>query len=141
MRKRSRRRVRPCSAPMLVNRGIHNTELSMVEEMYVEAFAGGWATKEHFDGLVDMLNVLTLAGSYKETKDSSLAAICEAVRIPLWNIRQRHEKTDRMGVTGEELKLMRVFVDFYADFWLRQPVALYEAACNELTEFKQGESA
>lgn len=136
-RKHSRRKVRPCSAPMLINRGLQNADIETQERMLVEAFAGGWATTHHYDCLVDMRNVLTLAGAYKEVQDSSVITICDAMRIPLANIRERHAKTGRMGVTGEELQLLRVFGGFYADFWMRQPVALYELACDELGKFNE----
>jgi len=134
-RKHSSRRQRPASAPMLINRGLKSVDIETEERMLVEAFANGWATTAHFDCLVDMRNVLTLAGNHKD--DKSALAITEAMRIPLANIRERYAKTGRMGVAGEELQLLRVFVDYYADFWLRQPVALYEAACDELGKFNE----
>lgn len=129
-RKRSARRSGPVSAPMLVSRGINAESLEIQELMLIEAFVGGWATTTHFDTLVDMRNVLTLASAYKV--DDSAKSICDAMRIPLANLRERYAKTGRMGVTGEELQLLRAFVSFYGDFWLRQPLALYEAACAEL---------
>lgn len=77
-----------------------------------------------------MRNVLTLAAAYKE--DAGALAICDAMRIPMANIRERHARTGRMGVTGEEMKLLQRFVEVYRDFWIRQPVKLYEMACDEL---------
>ena len=134
-RKHAHRRPRQTSVPMLINRGLQNVAIETQERMLVEAFAHGYATTEHFDCLVDMRNVLTLAGNHKA--DPSALAITEAMRIPLANLRDRYAKTGRMGVTGDELQLLRTFVDYYADFWLRQPVALYEAACDELDQFKE----
>lgn len=136
-RKHSRRKARPYSAPMLINRGLQTTAIETQERMLVEAFAGGWATTHHYDCLVDMRNVLTLASAYKDARDRSAIVICDAMRTTLANIRERYGKTGRMGVTGEDLQLLRAFVDFYADFWLRQPVALYEMACDELGRFNQ----
>lgn len=134
-RKHTHRRPRQTSVPMLINRGLQNVAIETQERMLVEAFAHGYATTEHFDCLVDMRNVLTLAGNHKA--DPSALAITEAMRIPLANLRDRYAKTGRMGVTGDELQLLRTFVDYYADFWLRQPVALYEAACDELGKFNE----
>lgn len=130
MRKRSAYRPRPLTAPMMINRGLVEADIESRERMLVEAFAGGWAGPEHFDNLADMRNVLTLAAAYKN--DESALAMCDAMRIPMHNIRTRHASTGRMGVTGEELKLFRAFVDCYRDFWIRQPVRLYEMACDEL---------
>ena len=134
-RKRSRYRPRPISAPMLVNRGIQETAIDTQELMLEQAFAGGWATTDHFDNLVDMRNVLTLATAKKD--DATAVAMAEAMRIPLANLRERYAKTGRFGLTGDELQLVRLFVDFYRDFWLRQPVSLYEWACDELGRHNQ----
>ena len=136
-RKRSHRKPRPCSAPMLINRGLQNVAIETREHMIVEAFSDGWATTHEYDFLVDMRNALTIANNYKERPDPSAETICEAMRIPLANIRERHAKTGRMGVTGDELQLLRAFVSFYADWWIRQPVALYEAACDEIGKFNK----
>jgi len=59
------------------------------------------------------------------------------MRIPLANLRERYAKTGHFVLTGDELQLVRVFVDFYRDFWLRQPVSLYEWACDELGRHNQ----
>lgn len=135
-RKHSHRKIRPRSVPMLINRGLQNADIETQEIMLVESFAGGWATPYHYDCLVDMRNVLTLANAHKDIQDNSVITICDAMRIPLANIRARHEKTGRMGVSGQELQLLRAFAEFYADFWMRQPVSLYERACDELNDFK-----
>lgn len=132
MRKRSSYRPRPATPPMLVGRGLVNDQLEMKERAIVEAFSGGWAGKDHFDELADMRNVLTLAAAYKDDKQA--IGMCDAMRIPMGNIRERFAKTGRMGVTGEEMKLLRVFLDVYRDFWMRQPVALYLMACDELNK-------
>lgn len=130
MRKRSIYRPRPKTPPMLVNRGLSEQEIETRERMLVEAFAGGWAGPDHYDGLADMRNVMTIAAAYKG--DQSALAICNAMRIPMSNMRLRHAETGRLGVTGDELKLLRAFADAYRDFWIRQPVKLYTAACDEL---------
>lgn len=133
-RKRSTYRPRPVSAPMLVNRGLIDAELEMRERMLIEAFTGGWATTEHFDNLADMRNAMTLAAAHQD--DKSALALCDAMRIPMGNLRDRYASTGRFGVSGDELQLLRVFVDGYRDFWMRQPVSLYEAACDELSRFR-----
>ena len=118
---------------MLVARGLIDDDLEIRERMIVEAFSGGWAGKDHFDELCDMRNVLTLAGAYKE--DPQAIAMGDAMRIPMGNIRDRFERTGRMGVTGDELAMLREFAAFYRDFWIRQPVQLYVTACDELNRW------
>lgn len=124
MRKQCKRRHIRATPPMLVNRGLRDRELSTSELMTVKAFTGGWATEEHFDKLTDMRNVLTIAAAKKD--DESALNICEAMSIPLQNIRIRYIQTGRFGCTGDELMMMQAFVEFYRDFWLRQPLRLYE---------------
>ena len=130
MRKRSTYRPRQATPPMLVNRGLIDGDLELRERMIVEAFAGGWATTQHFDELADMRNVLTLAAAYKD--DPAALSVCDAMRIPMGNLRDRHARTGRLGVSGDELQMLRTFAEFYRDWWLRQPVSLYVAACDEL---------
>lgn len=120
---------------MLINRGLQETSIDLSELQIVDAFVAGHATTWHFDALCDMRNVLTLAAAYKD--DASGRAICDAMRIPMTNLRERYAKTGRFGLTGDELQLTRTFVDYYRDFWLRQPVSLYEWACDELARHNQ----
>ncbi len=130
MRKRCRRSVRPLSAPMLVNRGLIEHDIETRERMFVQAFALGFATTAHYDDIADMRNVLTLAAAYKD--DQSALAMCNAMRVAMANIRERYARTGKMGASGDELKLLQAFCGEYRDFWMRQPVALYEKACDEL---------
>lgn len=121
---------RPASPPMLINRGLQNTDLETRERLFVEAFSGGWATTEHFDNLADMRDCLLLAAAVK--KDAATIGMCRAAGIALMNIRDRHAETKRMGVTADELQALRAFATTYRDFWLRQSVGTYEAACTAL---------
>lgn len=130
MRKHSRRKARPCSPPMLINRGLINDEIEIRERQFVEAFAHGYADKIHFDNLTDMRNVLLIAAAHKD--DLTIINLCNAMSIPLQAIRARHAATSKFGVTGEELKMMRVFVEVYRDWWMLQSVSLYEQACDSL---------
>ena len=130
MRKHSRRRVRPCSAPMLVNRGLQSESVEMLERQIVEAFSGGWATTDHFDTLADMRDCLLLAAAHK--RDAETIGMCRAVGIALMNIRDRYAETKRMGVSADELQVLREFCTTYRDYWLRQSVGAYEAACDAL---------
>lgn len=77
-----------------------------------------------------MRNVLTLAAAYKD--DASALAMCDAMRVVMANIRDRHTRTGKIGASGDEIQVLREFVGVYRDFWLRQPVELYVQACDEL---------
>lgn len=127
MRKRSAYRQRSAMPPMLVRR---TDTLEIRERMIIESFAGGWAGREEFDSLVDMRNVLAIAMAYKA--EQGALDIAAAMRIAIGNIRDRHAETGRMGVTGDELALLREFCSVYRDFWMRQNVHLYAVCVAEL---------
>ena len=131
MRKQSTYRPKRVSPPMLINRGLQNDYYETKERMIAEAFSGGWATERHFDELVDMRNLLTIAAAHKD--DQGVFSLCHAMSIVMNNIRTRYAETQRMGVSGDEVKLLREFCGVYADFWLRQSVGLYERCCDELS--------
>lgn len=122
---------RPASPPMLINRGLLNDDLETKERQFVNAFSGGWATTEHFDNLADMRDCLLLAAALK--KDAETIGMCRAVGVALMNIKDRYAENQHMGVTGDELQILREFATVYRDYWLRQSVGAYEAACDALS--------
>ena len=130
MRKQSTYRPKRVSPPMIINRGLQNDYYETKERMIAEAFSGGWATERHFDELCDMRSVLMLAAAHKD--DQGVLSMCHAMSIVMNNIRTRYAETQRMGVSGDEVKLLREFCGIYADFWLRQSVGLYDRCCDEL---------
>ncbi len=128
MRKQSTYRPKRVSPPMLINRGLQNNYYETKERMIAEAFSGGWATERHFDELCDMRSVLMLAAAHKD--DQGVLSLCQAMSIVMNNIRARYAENQRMGVSGDEVKLLREFCGIYADFWLRQSVGMYERCCD-----------
>jgi hypothetical protein len=115
---------------MLVSRGIINDDLELRERMTLQALTDGWATTDTYDEIADMRNVMTLAAAHKD--DHSALAICDAVRVVMANMRDRYTRTGRIGASGDELRVLRVFVETYRDFWMRQPTELYVQACDDL---------
>lgn len=134
MRKRSTYRPKAKGHHMLINRGMINDSIEMDERITIEAFASGWAGTQHYDQIADMRDCLMLAAAHK--KDQSALAMCQGVRVVMDNIRARYAEKSQFGVTGDELQLLRHFVDIYRDFWLRQPVHLYEAAVEALDKLR-----
>ena len=61
----------------------------------------------------------------------------------LQKIAQRYQRTKVMSVTTGERKVLGEFITRYREFWLRQPLELYEAACAALQEHydKMGKEA
>jgi len=132
-----RRRHTP-RPPMLVMRGLCNDKLELRERSAVEAFALGYATSEHFDTLASMQGVLILAGCTSERRAPAALYARDVLGKAMESIRARHAKTGKLGCNAEELKVLRGFVSRYRDFWIRQPMELYEAACHELQRHWDG---
>lgn len=66
----------------------------------------------------------------------------EVVGPALQKIAQRYQRTKVMSVTTGERKVLGEFITRYREFWLRQPLELYESACVALQEHydKMGEA-
>lgn len=127
-----RRQQHKPSAPMLVMRGLINDRLETRERMAVEAFAGGWAGFEHFDTVADMQGVLILAGSTSDERRPAMIYAKETLGPVLATLRDKLSRTGKADCSADELKVLRGFVSMYRDFWMRQPLSLYEAACDAL---------
>lgn len=132
MRKQCKRQPGTKSAPMLIMRGLINDRLETRERMAVQAFALGYAGFDHFDTIADMQGVLLLAGSTSNERKPAMHWARNVLGPVLGSIKDRHQRTGKMGCNAEELKVLRSFVGMYRDFWIRQPLGLYEAACEQL---------
>ena len=131
MRKRKAIAPRP---PMLVMRGLVNDTLELRERAAVQAFTLGYATAEHYHMLADMQSVMLLAGSTDASRKWAYDYCKEVVGPVLQKIAQRYLRTKVMSVTTGEKKILGEFITRYREFWLRQPLELYEAACKTLQE-------
>ena len=133
-RKRCKRVIRRALAPTLI--ALHlNPEVCLQERGAVLAVRGGWATTDHFNVLADCRDMLTLAASSKN--DRQTLAICELARIALENIKDRFVEKQRMGATGDEPQALDALCDISEDFWRRQGGTLFidaEAALSRVRE-------
>lgn len=129
--------------PMLVMRGLRNDQLELRERAAVQAFTIGYATTEHYHILADMHYVMLLAGSTDDSRKWAWTYCTEVTGPALQKIAQRYQRTKVMSVTTGERKTLGEFVTRYREFWLRQPLELYEAACEALQEHydKMGKDA
>jgi hypothetical protein len=146
MRKQGKRRsvnygLKP-KAPVLVMRGINETALELRERLAVEAFAMGGATQEHFMLIQDVLNLLLIAGQSSHNRRYALEKAEREYKHVVACIQQRWERTNKWGMTGEELNAMREMIAFSRTFWMRQPAELLVVCQRELVAFyRQQEKA
>ncbi len=135
---------RPTPRPhMLIMRGLRNDQIELRERAAVQAFSLGYATTEHYHTLADMHSVMLLAGSTDESRKWAWTYCTETVGPALQKIAQRYQRTKVLSATTGERKTLGEFVTRYREFWLRQPLELYEAACAALQEHydKMGKEA
>lgn len=136
-RRQAKRKQYRATAPMLVSRFVHNTEMELRERMAVTAFSGGFANTKHFDVLVEMMNLLIIAGS-RDEKRKPIKTYAETVIAPALNsIKERYKKTGKLGVSATELITLRQMVDKNKAFWLTQTTGFYNECVDELNAFYQ----
>ena len=117
---------------MLAIRSLGCNEWEIKERMFSKSFTLGWATKEHFNFVADMFNVTKIAA--RITRDEDAFMFLDVVEIALISIRERYERSGKLGVTGEEKKLLESFNDFYRDYWMRKNSGLYQQAYEQLND-------
>jgi len=121
--------------PMLVLRNIVNDDLETKEHTSVMVFKYGAADKYHYDMLLDITNMLVIAGSSDKSR-AYAKNTAEKHFIPaLKGIKDRYDRTGSLGVSAIEANILREIVEFSKQFWNRQPIALYEIAGRELKAF------
>ena len=129
---RRKRKPRPCAAPTMVL--IKTTNIDVLERLSVDAFAGGWATTDHFDDLADCHDLLNLAAADK--RDQAMLAVCELSGIALLNVKDRYAETGRFGVTGEEQKALQLLAATSKDFWSRQSGTFFHSTWTALQKMR-----
>lgn len=121
-----------CKPPMLIMRGLRNDQLELRERAAVQAFALGYATTEHYHILADMQGVMLLAGTTDESRKWARDYAHDVIGPALCKVRDRYRRSGKMSATTGEREVLRGFVTRYREFWMRQPMELYEAACQAL---------
>lgn len=116
MRKHCKRVKRPAHLPTLIALQM-NPEVGITERMAAEAFSAGFAGVRQFDILADVRDLLMLSAAERQQQDA--LDVCDITAEALESIKARHAKTGKFGATGEELKALRLLVDFSEDYWKR----------------------
>ena len=110
-------------------------EVEMLEHQCLAAFTGGYAEPDHWDQLAECRNVLMFgAGHCREdakakgqdwSEYQQIVDLCYQVKDAMLAIREREQKTGRMGVNGDQLELLSACIATSADFWSQQPGWLF----------------
>lgn len=121
--------------PMLVMRQIVNADLESKEMAAALAFFWGVAEKSHYDLLLDLTNLLMVAGTSDKKRAYAIEAADKAFIPVLKSIKSRYDKTGKLGVSGAEKHALVNLVEYSKQFWNRQPIELYEISVRELKAF------
>lgn len=109
-------------------------EVGLIQHTALMAFAGGWASNQHFSTLVDVADHLLLGSNDKDEGAQNLA---HAGRLALMNISERYQKTKKIGASGDELRMLRAMVEVSEDFWSRQSGAHYLRSSRSMDVFRK----
>lgn len=122
-------------APVLVMRGIEETQLETREWKAVNVFAFGKPTDDDFFALQDMLNMLLIAGQSSPDRKYALIKAEKEFKPAIVSIQKRWEKTGKWGIAAGELGALRRMVAFNREFWIRQPTELLAVCVEEAKAF------
>ena len=123
------------AVPMLIYRTINENDVETAEYMAVHAFAHGFAQKSHFDKLIDLMNLMLVAGQTDKSRKYLIQYIDAKIKPVLGSIKTRYENTGKLGVSGDELKELRNMLQVNKYFWLKQTGALYTFCCEQVNLF------
>lgn len=137
-RKSCKRRVIRASAPVLVTMA-NTPDVSIAERIAVEAFGAGFAEYQHYRTVADVQGHLQLAARKKG--DPEAGGIADMAGSAILSIYQRYMKTRKYGATGEEMKMLRLLVDYADDFWKRQTGGLLNECAEILLAIRANQLA
>lgn len=121
--------------PMLVMRNIHDAELDKKELGAALRFKWGTATKSDFDLLLDLLNMMLIAGCTSRQREYIIKFVDDVGMPALKSIKERFDRTGKLGVSGREGAILVDITTISKDFWNRQPIELYDVCGRELKAY------
>jgi len=120
---------------MLVMRNVRNTELESRELAAAMSFQLGAATSYHYHLLLDLTNLLLLAGSSDKKRQYAVDVANKKFIPVLTNIKERFDRTGKLGVSAQETDVLFDIVEFSKRFWNFVPMELYATCVHELKAF------
>ena len=118
-------------APAIVLRKINESKLEMREWSMYLAFQRGVAEPFHYYTLLDIANILMMAGSSDKRREHARHYVKKDIEPLLDSIKARFSRTNKVGCSGLELQKILELIEFNIDFWKRQPGELYAVVINE----------
>jgi hypothetical protein len=133
MKKRKAYKPKSTSVPMLVNRELNKTVETLNENAMLLAFRFGHAQVKHFDQLALMANMMEVALQTKPCE--TVLMLSSSLRAITKSIKARYDRANKLGLSGEELAVLKKCLIGYDDYWKRQTTTLYNECVHEVNAF------
>lgn len=117
-------------------------DLRLKEMSAAAAFRGGYAEPYHFDYLLEA-SVIALNAANDPSRsrpDVRMNQVCEVMHETLRIIRERWDKTGKLGASGDDMITLEAFTLATNDFWPTITVDAYNRALRNTFEWKTGKS-
>lgn len=124
---------RPTSVPMLINREIHKTVETLHENAMVLAFRIGIATKQHFDQLVMMVNMMEIATQIKPCAYGE--GIRDKLNLLASKVKSRYDLVHELNMCKADIDMLTKATFEYDEYWKMQTTTLYNQCGDELNAF------
>ena len=124
------KKIKP-KAPAIVIRKIFENQMETREWAMVLAFQRKVATADHYYVLVDIANILMMAGATDDNREYAVNYVKNNIYPVIDAIRERFSRTDKVGCNDAELDKIRELVQFNDEFWKRQCGELYAVVLTE----------
>ena len=125
-------------APALILRKINEHKLETKEWSMYLALQRGVATPDHYYMIVDIANILMMAGSSDAKREYARQYIKKQIEPVIDAMRARFSRTNKIGCSGPELKKILELIEFNIEFWNRQPGELYAVVLDEYYKILEG---
>ena len=142
MKKRGQKiRRTACSVPGLIAQNV-KSEYGIHLQIALQALVSGFATTEHFNNLVDQLDMYRVGlAILPGQRDDPGKGIMEPARIALDEIRARYADTGTLEVHEDEIQVLRLMVDATIDYWNRRGGPHFQAAFQYLKKTRETQYA
>lgn len=117
-------------------------DLRLKEMSAAAAFRGGYAEPYHFDYLLEASVIAMCAANdpARSKADVRMDQVCEAVHSTMRIIRERWDRTGKLGASSEDMVSLEAFTLALNDFWPTITIDAYNRAVRNTFEWKTGKS-
>lgn len=133
MKPRKKYKPKGTSVPMIVNREIHKTTETLHEHATLLAFKLGYATKQHFDQIVLMVNLMEVATQIKPNYYGNI--VRDKLKLLSDKVKARYDRVSELVMCKADIDMLALAIAEYDAFWKCQTTTLYNQCVAEVNAF------